>query len=400
MARLSALSTAARKRTVRPASVQTRARGHMSEFAICLFVLLFLALFPLIDLLGLAMRAATIELLAHESVSQASKQETYPKALAAMQEQTASFLSSGFGRFCGLRAVSGYLNCGTDLYTVVTKIDGSGTARFGPNAGITPPIDKTSVFEFMCRCTYDVRPWVNLGCIPGLANIPGVGKTARLSFAAYRAPEFFTALQQPSASAPSTSVSVSGASNPVQGSLGSYLNQSSTGSVLPETGIGLPIWRDPQLFNQIAATGQQIVSQDVLVVHASDPWVNSGITVLPGETIWIDSRADGLWRTAPNSGRPPIDANGYSFSDPLTFYGGASLGTLVACVGALPPVKLVTVNSPDVPVTPINPPNMFPVGDTLLNHAVTIPGTINIMINNTTLYDNSGQQIVRIVITR
>lgn len=373
--------------------MRTRARGHLSEFAICLFVLLFLALFPLIDLIGLAMRAATICLLAHESVSQASKQETYPKALAAMQEQTDSFVSSGFGRLCALKAVNGYKNCGTDLYTVATKINGAGIATFGPNAGVTPPIDKASVFEFMCKCTYDVNPWVNLGHIPGLANVPGFGKPARLSFSAYRAPEFFTAIEGGPLVASSSGGSGSAGSVagiPVQGSLGSYLNQAAASSSLPESSGGLPIWRDPQLFNQIAASGQTIVAQEVFIVPANSPWVSSGITVSAGETVWIDSRADGMWSVQAGV-RTSVDANGVINSTQQNLVDvKANGGSLIGCEGSTPSMSQL----------PSSAANLFEAGDTLLNFPVTYPGVVSFMINDCYYQDNSGQQIVRIVVTR
>lgn len=400
------------------AKVQVRARGHMSEFAICLFVLLFLALFPLVDLLGLAMGAATVCLLAHESVSQASKQESYTKALAAVQEQTESFVSSRFGQLCGLRAVNGYQNCGTDLYVVATKIEGADVVTFGPNTGVTPPIDNASVFEFMCKCTYDVDPWVNLGHIPGLASIPGLGKTARLSYRAYRTPELPTAIESAAALAGSFGRSLAG-SSPVKGSLGYWLkqadgsskfpelegglvwqgswqNQAGGSSPFPETGMGLPVWRDPQLFNQIASAGQTIVAQEVFIVPANSPWVSSGINASAGETVWIDSRADGMWTTSTKPLSPPhplTDANGNPSLPRFNLvYAGAAQGALVGCQGTLPPWVTASTGS--------TAPNLFTAGNTLLNFPVVIPGTVSFMINDTVLSDNAGQQIVRIVVTR
>lgn len=57
---------------------------------------------------------------------------------------------------------------------------------------------------------------------------------------------------------------------------------------------------------------------------------------------------------------------------------------------------------PYVTGPPDNRPNLFMVGDTLLNHPVSMAGTINLAINDRNVLYNpdAGQQIVRIIVTQ
>ncbi|MFX5562770.1 hypothetical protein ABTD73_20175, partial [Acinetobacter baumannii] len=57
-------------------------------------------------------------------------------------------------------------------------------------------------------------------------------------------------------------------------------------------------WRDPNIFQEIADRGQTVVSQNVVIVYADQPWQNSGVNIATGQTAWIDTQAVGQWQGA------------------------------------------------------------------------------------------------------
>jgi hypothetical protein len=161
------------------------------EFTVALAVFLLVMLFPLINLIGMAMAAGTQYLLTVECASRAGNAATFEDALIAMERTSGEITSSGFGRFGKLQPIAGYSGSGTNLFINVTRLNNGGTLVFGPNLPYAGIIDKSNrVYEYQVRSTFDVGPFVNLSLFPFVGDVPGVGKPARLTFVANRTVEF------------------------------------------------------------------------------------------------------------------------------------------------------------------------------------------------------------------
>ncbi len=159
--------------------------ANSAEFGPAMIVLFLVILFPLINLISIATGASTIYFLTKESASKASNSTTYADALKAAEQAAVKISTSGFGKFAKLNPVAGYNGSGIDLYVSDTNISSLTTNSYGPNT--PPPIavnTNTNLYSYDVRATYDMGPFVNMGSVPFVADIPGVGKPARLSFLA------------------------------------------------------------------------------------------------------------------------------------------------------------------------------------------------------------------------
>lgn len=171
------------------------------------------------------------------------------------------------------------------------------------------------------------------------------------------------------------------------------------GKTAPKAGTA---WRDPRIESMIDVAGQTIVAQKVVSVPADAPWVDSGLTLEPGEHLWTDTRSDGRWSGNPRY-FPYSDANGLSvYPGAYRIYSGARVESLIGFVGATPP------NVPEVTVDAhaksggaggITRPGLVAVGDTLRNFAPSSAGRIWLRNNdNTNYFSDVGRQIVKVII--
>ena len=162
-------------------------------------------------------------------------------------------------------------------------------------------------------------------------------------------------------------------------------------------------WRDPTIAAAIRAAGQTVLAQKILTVAATSPWVDSGLSVSPGEHLWADTRSDGRWSGNPRF-FPYSDANGLSvYPGQYRVDANAPVESLIGFIGGTP------INAHEVSVSPsaqpggqggITTPGFVAVGDTLKNFAPSTAGTIWLRNNdNTNYYSDVGHQIVKLIVT-
>lgn len=141
-----------------------RGGAQMSEFSLALMVFIVM-LFPLLDMVGLGLGYCGVWFVAQQSVSRASKADSFPNAAADMQAEASSLNGTGVAKFLNLKPVGGYNGCGLDLYMDATAIGGN-TTEYGPNSSYPPPADLTNnIYECRTRTHYEVSPWINMGGI-------------------------------------------------------------------------------------------------------------------------------------------------------------------------------------------------------------------------------------------
>ncbi len=158
-------------------------KGSLAEFGPVMFVFLFFALFPMIDLMAVAVGVATIALAARQGASGAASSADYQSGINAMYREAVGIVNSGFGKFISLKPVAGYNGCGTDLWVVQTDFRTSQVKYCGPNASCPGPIDQsTFIYEYSTVCQYTVGPLCNLGAVPFIGNIPGLGQPAPIRY--------------------------------------------------------------------------------------------------------------------------------------------------------------------------------------------------------------------------
>jgi hypothetical protein len=195
-------------------SIQTRSldfrkrrrakRGSaLAEFGPVLFVFLFFALFPLLDLMAVAIGTASISLAARQGASAAAASADYGTGLLAMERDVNAVRTSGFGQFLNLRPMAGYNGSGADLWIEKTNIIPGTPVQFcGPNSKAPLPIDSTAfIYEYACYASFQVGPLCNLGAVPFIGSIPGLGPPAQIRYVAQSAVEYPTGL---SSGAPAT----------------------------------------------------------------------------------------------------------------------------------------------------------------------------------------------------
>jgi hypothetical protein len=366
---------------------QRRQSGNLlAEFAPTLFIIFITCFFPLMNLIGVCTGAVTVMLVTTEAASNAAAQESYANSLDAVSAGASRFLSGDFARFAHIQPAGGYHACGIDLYTQITSTDGV-ARQIGPNSPIPPPVDLTdNVYEFGAVSNYLIGPFVGLESVPFFGKIPGVGAPFRMVFRATRMVEHPHGLA-------TTAAGGNDSSDTSGGSAPALFDR----SIAPSNGTAASYnygeWRTPNIFDQIAAAGQTVVSINVVSVDAAKGWQASGVSISAGQTAWIDTNAVGQWLVAPNS--TSLDANGWQndLNDIANMMKNAPSGGLIGYGGSSPPTVVPNNGG-------YSQPGLFVVGDTLTNYKLANPGPLNFMINDNDITDNSGTQVVRVIVTQ
>jgi hypothetical protein len=174
----------------------------LAEFAPVLFVFLFFALFPLLDLMAVAVGTASISLAARQGSGAAAASADYGSALTAMERDVNAVRYSGFGHFLNLTPVGGSNGCGADLWIEKTDVAAQTVQYCGPNNKAPAPIDATAfIYEYSCVASFQVGPLCNLSAVPFIGSVPGLGPPAQIRYAARTAVEYPNGL---SSGAPAT----------------------------------------------------------------------------------------------------------------------------------------------------------------------------------------------------
>lgn len=361
-------------------------RGHLAEFPIALFILLFLVLFPFINLLSVATAAATVCLMSHSAVSRAAAQEKYDLALKAMSDEADSFLGSGFAALARLRPQSGYQGSGCDLYVTATNYRGQDVRRHGPNQPVPPPVDTSQwIYEYCCQCTCDAGPAIDLSFVPFIKDVPGIGKPLRLTATAQRVVEHPEGL--------------SGKGNAADARSNKYFEskvQAAGESAAAGVQVAESGWDFPNLYAQIAQAGQEVVESTVLKVPANRASLtDTTLDVAPGQRLWFDFKSDGKWSF--DTGRQ-VDADGEAG---LTYLGS---GVAVQTNVSLPSPGTTQGSLVGHVITPgeewAPPETFFFVGRDKRDYEPKSSGRVALMMNDSFFYDNKGELTVRIVVTR
>ena len=373
------------RRTLRSA----RGSSQIAEFAPALYIMFLIILIPLLDVVSVFVAGATLYLATNDFAAKAATQIDYSSALSSMANEATQFQSNGLARFVNMMPDGGYVGCGDDLYLLSTDIASGAVTSSMANQPLNQPIDtKANMYEISVQSTYMVSPLVTMAAMPVLQDVPGLGKPAVLTFVANRPVEHPGGLQPAGAGAV-----VGGA--PVTPFNRVASNPNVTGTPTNST------WRDPAIFKEIQAAGQTVVTVNVVQVYANynqaanappGGWINTGIVVQPGQSVWLDTQATGQW----NNAIVTSDANG---APGETNYGSSidlSLqnAMLIGWAGANPPI-LPYGHSTGA----FNSPQFIPSGDTLLNFPINFSGPIWLACNDNQAGD-WGSQMVRIIVTQ
>jgi len=262
--------------------------GQMAEMPVALFILFFFFLFPLINMVFIGMAAVTIYFATVTNIQRAAKQPDFATSLSAFFDQATILNNSGMTQFLKMTPYAGYKACGSDLFITATDTATSTSATFGPNTGVTGPVDPNAkLYEYKGVTAYDVQPFINMGTIPFIAGVPGIGAPFRLEFSSHAASEHPAGLAT--------------ANNPTLLSGGTPgLNLDNPPGLDPASvavSSGGTTWLTPGIFENIENSGQSINDQTVMSIAAKEPqWTHTSVQVSAGDQIYIDYKADGNWQ--------------------------------------------------------------------------------------------------------
>ncbi len=126
-----------------------------------------------------------------------------------MQRELNAVTGSGLGHFLNVVPVGGYSASGGDLWVEKADFNTKVIQYCGPNLKAPAPIDtSTFIYEYACVATCQVGPLCNLGAVPFIGSIPGLGPPATIKYVATVAVEYPSGL---SAGAPATGAWATGA---------------------------------------------------------------------------------------------------------------------------------------------------------------------------------------------
>jgi hypothetical protein len=348
-----------------------RGASEIAQFIPVFYILFVLVFLPLMNIALLFVGAATQYLITNDFAYKASTQSDYPSALNAMVTESYNFAASGLSKFMHILPQGGYASCGDDLYIVVTNIASGAVTISGADLPLTQPVDTTkNMYEMRVTSSYVISPMFNMSAIPLIGSIPGLGQPVNFTFNANRPAEHPAGLQPVSSNGSGSTSSAGGKP---------FIRTTTAGQPTSST------WRDPSIYSQIQAAGQSIISENVVLVQANNPnWTPTGLTINPGDSVYIDTQAVGQW----NCGLPNyqwLDANGYG-----SLSGSSS--TCPNCPGASLDGKIGATGTP------------FFLGNEKLNYPPpsSNSGTFSMVFNDLVgeFNDNQGAQEVRVIIVR
>lgn len=310
--------------------------GSAAEMPLAMIVLFVLCAFPLLNLISLGLAYGSIWFISFQCDQSASTQTDFNGCLGAVEKRTAEFNCQGFTKMLKVVPEAGYKNSGCDLFIdAVDFMDSGKCTVVGPNKPVEPPIDLTNRFyEVAAHTTYSVDPLINLGAVPFLASVPALGKPVLLSVKVKRCAEFPQGLVR----------------GPADGNLPANAAQH-----LPATSFASPIlaakeagepWNRPHVYDEIQASGSNILDHTVVEVPAAKAeWTDTGVTVAPGQTVWLDFRADGKWGRKMMPGvEPDQTADGtYVNSQGNPSFSSGQTYNLIGAVS--PPVSIINARS-------------------------------------------------------
>jgi hypothetical protein len=367
-----------------------RGSSELSEFAPVLYIMFLLILLPLLDIVTVFVAGTTQYLATNDFAAKAATQADFSSALNSMANEAYQFQANGLAQFVHMVPEGGYTGCGDDMYVLTTDIGTGTVASSAANLPLNQPIDtKAKIYELSVKSIYSVSPLVSLAAVPVLGNVPGLGQPVTLTFVANRPVEHPGGLQA------AANGGVVGA-----GSVTNFARVNDNPGVSPPpTSI---TWRTPDIFKQIQAAGQTVVTVNVLNIQANynnlptappGGWVATGIVVQPGEKVWLDTQATGVW------GCPGFLNNGDANGQANTPNWGANYDLavnnmqLIGYIGS-PPILPYGFSSGGT-----NDPRFIPSGDTLLNFPINYTGPISMACNDNQIGDY-GSQMVRVIITK
>ncbi len=345
----------------------SKGASGISEFGPTLIVL-FMIIFPCIDLIGAACGFCTLELLARQAATRAANANDFTSAIGSMTQESKTITDSGLGKFAKLQPAGGITNCGTDLFIKETDIHTSQIKVIGPNKPLPGAVDTANhIYEAEAKVNFDVGPLVSFGAFPVLRDVPGLGKPLRVTV------QWDRALEHPEKYSIDYLAKVAGSFSASSGA-GSGSGGGGGGSSMGE-------WNYPIVPKFQPMPGQTILAQEDIIIPATVLWKQTSIVVGNNNRLSFDFLANGMWSfDADSNPQPPVDADGNQVggSSKVEFPDGLPTGMLIGRVG----------NGP-----------IFGIGKNLTNFSPVGTGPLYMMINDQDLSDNAGEQNVRVYLT-
>ncbi len=348
--------------------------GSAAEMPLTMIILFVLGAFPLINLISLGLAYGAIWFISFQCAQSASTQTDFNSCLSAVEKRTAAFNGHGFTNMLKMVPEAGYKNSGCDLFIdAVDFMDASKCTVIGPNKPIAPPIDLTNRFyEIAAHTTYKVNPLIDLKAVPFLATVPALGTPVVLKVKVKRCAEFPQGLTR----------------GPGDGNLPANAAQQS-----PATSFASPIlaekeaaepWYRPQIYAEIQASGSNILDHTVVEVPATRAeWTDTGVTVAPGQTVWLDFRADGNWGwNFGTSVAPKNTADGEWEDNTWRSIKKERSGQTFNLIGRVAPTENIITDR-----------GSFNIGTSLYKYKPTSAGKLVLGFNDLTSYDRVKENI-------
>ena len=347
---------------------------EIAQFPLTIYCLFLVVLLPVLNLVTLLIAGTTAYLATNDLAAKAATQASFAQALNAMAVEAYNFQSNSLAQFVKMSPQGGYTGCGDDLYVLATDIGGAGIQSSAADQSLTQTIDTTkNIYEMQVVSSYTVSPLVSMASFPLLGSIPGLGQPVTLSFAASRP------IEHPGGMQTATNGGGGATVTPF-----ARIAAGGPGVPPPPTPV---TWRNPNIFQQIQNNGQTVLTVNVVEVSPNNPnWTPAGVQVLPGQKIYIDTQAVGVWASP---GLAAYDANGIPNSISPGNYecDTANFAALVGVLGVTGPIHPVT-------------PNSFLLGDFQYNYPPAGSGQLSMAYNDWNFGGCTGAQMVRVIVVQ
>jgi hypothetical protein len=163
--------------------------GSTAEFAPALLVLFVIMVFPLIDLLAVAVGYADAWVLSVRWASIAAGSTGIESGTSLVERDCTKSMQTGLANLVKLSVPD------IRVYGVRTKVMDGSVEYIGPRERANPPLNTTDyVYEYMTKAQFEQQPFVTMGGLPGLQSVPGLGAPFKYTLSQMRAVEHLEGL--------------------------------------------------------------------------------------------------------------------------------------------------------------------------------------------------------------
>lgn len=164
---------------------RSRRAAAIAEFGPAVFIFILVMALPVSNLICFGLGYAAISTLTSQCVLDAATASSFKSARERVLTRARQMQHWPVCELAKLKANGGLEGSGVDIYITQTELSRHEIREFGPNTGLTVPIDESkNIYEFTVKSNFFLGPFINLG-LP----VPFLGAPVAVQVVSHKAVE-------------------------------------------------------------------------------------------------------------------------------------------------------------------------------------------------------------------